>query len=99
MGLLKAGSTIWRWLLRVLPGLPFLVSSWRLRPERAKSGATRFWGEGVELGEHVRGEVEASDDALGTLGGKRTHATTGEHLADGAGIHTSPGTLDNQAGS
>jgi hypothetical protein len=43
--------------------------------------------------------VEASDDALGTLGGKRTHATTGEHLADGAGIHTSPGTLDNQAGS
>ena len=80
------------------PRTSALVDSWR-KNQRVRPGVDSFLGLGVGLDQHFGGEVEASDDAGGALGGERSHGLPGEHLSDGAGVHTGLGALDDEAAS
>ena len=92
---LKAGSTIWRWFLRVPPGhrrwLVFGRKNQRVRP-----GVDSFLGLLSRSGDHVGGEAEAVDDALGALAGGAGDRHPGEELTHRPKVDAGAGALDDQ---
>ena len=60
---------------------------------------TRFWGGWVRLGQHLRGQVKASDDPAGALRGAGADGEAGEKSANRPRVDACAGALDDQAAS